>query len=349
MYAAASIFAPSYKAYYRRILSFSEEFMRTVQVLDRKCERLATIFKVFLGYLRIYVFQTKCPNDISLPNISSSHVWITNLLLSNMSPMSQSLQETWNPVSRHICFVLDNLFESGSYDDKFVQYWSHILSPATSLIRCFLLNLSQVTEWFRINQQTRSPTTFALSFLSVCAQYYPMSEEEILQSFPLAFRLAVYQSLLHHRSDIDSLNEFWLQFARTQIHHCGSSSWNSIGLPESLCSPTSNSVDITFAGISKRMLTSLSREDFIANQGGQLPSKGKYQTTDACLFNSFNKISSAKSYYLSEEQECSWIEASVDDSSTHTHLPNSEDLDGLDHAEILSQSRFSEDERIHEV
>lgn len=266
--------------------------------------------------------------------VTSSYIWIANRI------SSLSFHENIDPFKENISFIDETFYDSKNRNLKFL---SEILSPATMLMSSFLANLSHLVEWFQMNHQTLSYTTLALSFLAVCAQYQSLSVEDILISYPLTIRLAICRSLLSHRSDMSVLQGYWIQYRSTHTHNCGAWSWDSWGVPQSKVAP-----NIDVIGIPKQILIALGREDFLANHGGQILSKTRYEVTDACLFNTFHNLHRMQCSFA-EEQECSWIEPELENSFTHNQLINLEDLDGLDNVEALSQSRFSEDERIHEV
>lgn len=88
----------------------------------------------------------------------------------------------------------------------------------------------------------------------------------------------------------------------------------------------------------------------MANQTGRPPTKDRYQLTDTCLLGTFPNLLHAFNEYLPEEQDCNInLEYSLENLSSNSSKLSLDDQDGLLNVEKSSQSRFSEDERMHEV
>jgi hypothetical protein len=236
-----------------------------------------------------------------------------------------------------------------------------MLAPVITLTRNFLHSLHQVTAWFQKNQHPLTLTTFAIAFLCVCDDY-PGMEEDILQSLPLVIRITIHRSLLNHRRDLESLQGLWIQFAQSQIQHCGFCSFHRSGWPQSNSPSHSNrcSCNEIFPSpvrstgeIPHRILILLGREDFVANQTGRPPTKDRYQLTDTCLLGTFPNLAQAFRGYLPEEQDCNVNVEYHSENLSANHSTSSklslDDQDGLLNVEKSSHSRFSEDERMHEV
>jgi hypothetical protein len=178
--------------------------------------------------------------------------------------------------------------------------------------------------------------------------------------------MATHRSLLNHRYDLETLHDYWIQFAETQTQHCGYCHLNRSGWPpngsesaethslQCSCneifqvSTKSRNIDLP-----RRVLLLLGREDFLANREGRLPKKDRFRPTDNSLLGAFPSLIRGHGGCLPEEQDCNirpatiWNEFSPQ--NTTSSLATNDDQDGLLDVEKSSSSRFSEDERIHEV
>jgi hypothetical protein len=209
-------------------------------------------------------------------------------------------------------------------------------------------------------------TIFALAFVSVCHQHSSFAEEDILLALPLVIRLLVQRSLLSHRCDLETLRDYTIQFARTQTRHCGYCHLNPNGWPPNesdsgephshRCSCNQISVKSTSrsADIPDRLLLLLGREDFLANREGKFTRQERFHATDISLLGAFpSLIRGLVGGSLPEEHDCNispatnWNELSP--YNAMSSIATIDDLDGLLNVERSSASRFSEDERIHEV
>lgn len=113
--------------------------------------------------------------------------------------------------------------------------------------------------------------------------------------------------------------------------------------------------NINYSNISTQILNLLGREDFIANRDFITPKlNSPYQVMDSCLLSTFPSL--LQGFQLKEEEQTHgkndslWSESQFSNLNTLKNSLNTlDDSDGLVTVERKSLSRFSEDERMHEV
>ena len=286
---------------------------------------------------------------------TSSFSWVVKSLQSFQSNSSQNF---WGPFHETISSIVVRLIKTCGQSATITCCVTlhHLLAPVITLTRNFLQNLRQVIAWFQQNQQPHTLTSFAIAFFCVCGNY-PGLEDDILQALPRVIRITILHSLLNHRCDLESLQRLWIQYSLNQIQHCGFCPFHRCGWPASnsqshccSCNEIFSDVEQKTGELPHRILILLGREDFVANQTGRSPTKDRYQLTDTCLLGTFPNLLHALNEYLPEEQDCNInVEYSLENLSSNSSKLSLDDQDGLLNVEKSSQSRFSEDERMHEV
>ena len=380
LYIFSSFLFPTYQEYYQNLIVFCDLPTSTLQTIVQSCNQLRLCFEnISIPILNENLSLSssawiskimKMTSDTS----SVSPIWspfVFNIKsIFNFFQDGETNQSIMKLNYHYQCLHIRNL-----------------LAPSVTVIRKLFITLDQVRKWWKATiNENLNIGVFAIAFL--CSnRIFQDFPEDILDLFPKVLKIIILQSLYYFRNDLNTLQNFCNDFHKTQIQHCGSCGYNEFGwslCSEDSCSSTccccsngnnnsnSNSSQntnncvclhlkksfvstINHSNISTQILTLLGREDFIANRDFITPKlNSPYQVMDNCLLSTFPSL--LQGFQLKEEEQIHgkndslWNESQFSNLNTLKNSLNTlDDSDGLVTVEKKSLSRFSEDERMHEV